>query len=87
MGVLKNWSGGYPKSCCLYVGYVPLTGLPYLPKWERAYPSSKRHEVPGWGDNHWEGGSYPIQRRRGGGDVRRIVGEGDQEGDSHTNVT
>ena len=26
----NDWSGGYPKSCCLYVGYVLLAGLPCL---------------------------------------------------------
>ena len=25
----NNWSGGYPKSCCLYMGYI-LVGLPCL---------------------------------------------------------
>ena len=28
--VLNNWNRGYPKSCCLYVGYVLVTGLPCL---------------------------------------------------------
>jgi hypothetical protein len=26
----RNWSGGYPKSCCLSMGYVILAGLPCL---------------------------------------------------------
>ena len=26
----NDWRGGYPKSCCLYVGYVLLAGLPCL---------------------------------------------------------
>ena len=30
MWVLNNWSGGYPKGCCLSVGYVLLAGLPCL---------------------------------------------------------
>jgi hypothetical protein len=28
--VLNNWSKGYPKSCCLPIGYVLLAGLPCL---------------------------------------------------------
>ena len=30
MWVLNNFSVGYPKSCCLYVGYVLLARLPCL---------------------------------------------------------
>ena len=27
---VNNWNGGYPKSCCLSVGYALLAGLPSL---------------------------------------------------------
>ena len=30
MWILINWNEGYPKGCCLYVGYVLLAGLPCL---------------------------------------------------------
>ena len=30
MWVLNNWSRDCPQSCCLYVGYVLLAGLPCL---------------------------------------------------------
>ena len=39
MWVLNNWSGGYPKSCCLYVGYVLLAGLPCLASVGEEVPS------------------------------------------------
>jgi hypothetical protein len=30
MWVLSDWNEGYPKSYCLYMGYVGLAGLPCL---------------------------------------------------------
>ena len=39
VGPEGNWSGCYPKSCCLYVGYVLLAGLPCL--------ASMGEEAPG----------------------------------------
>ena len=36
--VLNNWSGGYSKSLCLFVGYILLAGLPCL--------ASMREETP-----------------------------------------
>jgi hypothetical protein len=44
MWVSNNWSRGYPKSYCWYMGYVLLAGLPYL--------TSQRLDVPGWEDIH-----------------------------------
>ena len=34
-----NWSGDYPKSCCLYVGYILLVGLPCLASVGEKVPS------------------------------------------------
>ena len=45
--VLNNWNRGYPKSCCLSVGYVLLAGLPCLTL-ERMSLASQRLDVPGW---------------------------------------
>jgi hypothetical protein len=40
--VPNNWSGGYPKSCYLYMGYmgyVLLAGLPFLATVEEEVPN------------------------------------------------
>jgi hypothetical protein len=47
MWVVNNWDGGYHKSCCLYVGYVLIAGLPCLAQWERKYLALQGFEVPG----------------------------------------
>ena len=39
MWVLNNLDGGYPKSCCLYVGYVLLAELPCLASVGEKVPS------------------------------------------------
>ena len=49
----ENWNGRYPKSCCLYVGYVLLAGVPWSCR------SLKLQS--GWGD------LPPTQKRRWGG--------------------
>ena len=51
MWVLNNRSGGYPKSCSLYMRYALLAGLPFLfwPQWERKHLALQRLEVPGAG--------------------------------------
>jgi hypothetical protein len=46
---LNNWSRGYPKSCCLSVGYLLLAGLPGLALVGEEGLASQRLEVPGWG--------------------------------------
>ena len=48
MQVLNNWSRGYPRSCCLRVGYVLLAGLPCLASVGEDCLASERCEMPGW---------------------------------------
>ena len=50
MWVLNNWSGSFPSSYCLYVGYVLLSGLPCLASVEEVAPSLSRLKVAGLGD-------------------------------------
>lgn len=45
MWVPNSWSGGYPKSCCLYVEYVLPAKLPYLASVRDDV--SQRLDVPG----------------------------------------
>jgi hypothetical protein len=48
MWVPNNWSRSYPKSCCLYVGYVLLSlGSLVWPQWERIHLATKKLDVPG----------------------------------------
>lgn len=56
--VILEWV--YPKSCCLYVGYVLLAGLPVWPQWERMPPAPRRLEVPGWGDTQRD--FHPLRK-------------------------
>jgi hypothetical protein len=70
--MVLNWSGGYPKSGCLYVGYVLLAGLPW-PQWERKCVALQRLEMPGLGNTQ---GGPTCFRGEGGG---RIVGVADRE--------
>ena len=44
----SNWSRDYAKSCCLYVGYVLLPGLPCLASVGEVTPSLD-------GDSEWDG--------------------------------
>lgn len=67
--------GGYPKSYCLYVGYVLLAGLP---QWKRKHLALQRLEVPGWGEI--PRGASPTPRRRGGELGKGLCEEGDWEG-------
>ena len=76
MLVLKNWSEGYPKSCCLYVGYVLLAGLPCLASAGEDAPILIRDLL--CQGERYPGGPPSAQRRRQEGG--RIVGGGDQEG-------
>lgn len=73
MCVLNNWSGGYPKSCCLPVDPVTLTGLPCLASVSEDIYSSAVMSCArvGW----YLGGPPPSQRRRGGRWGRSYVGE------------
>jgi hypothetical protein len=63
MWVPNNWGRGYLRSCCLYVGYVHLAGLPYL--------ASVGKEAPGLRDTLCARvGGYPTcseEKGRGGG--------------------
>ena len=47
MWVLNNWSQGYPKSCCLYVGNGLLAGYLVWPQWKRKHLDLQRLEVMG----------------------------------------
>jgi hypothetical protein len=68
--VPNKWSVGYPKSCCLSVGYVLLTWLLYL--------ASVRKDVPNPAETlcarveRYPGELLPAHRRRG----ERDRGEG-----------
>jgi hypothetical protein len=60
MWVLNNWSGGYPKSCCLYegyMGYVLLAGLPCL--------ASVGEDVPSLRDLVCQGKVIPSLEKNG----------------------
>jgi hypothetical protein len=62
---LSHMSRSYPKSCCQYVGYILLAGLPCLTS---VGEEPLRLEVPRSVDTR--DGTQPTQRRRGwnGGD-------------------
>ena len=64
---LNNWNGGYPKGCCLYVGYVLIVGLPCVASVGEEGPSLADLKYQGWG---WIS-SPPQWRREGYGE--RIV--------------
>jgi hypothetical protein len=73
MCVLNNWNRSYLKICCLYVGYVPLAGLPCLASVEQDVPILT--EVRSVKEGRYPGKLLPAQRRRGG-----QMGEGFWEG-------
>ena len=76
-----NWEGGYPNSCCLYVGYRVLAGLHCLPSVRKEAPrleESCSARVLGYSED-----SHPL---RGEGHGRRIVGGGDWKRGSEQDV-
>jgi hypothetical protein len=85
MWVLNNRSGGYPKSCSLYMRYALLAGLPFLfwPQWERKHLALQRLEVPGAGGGERLPRETPTcSEKKGRGDEGRIVGGDGLEGGS-----
>jgi hypothetical protein len=74
MSVPNKWRNGYPKSCCLFMGYVLLDGLPCLASVERMPLAPQRLDVPGLGNTR---GSPLSQTRKEGVVEARIVGVGD----------
>lgn len=75
--VPHNWSRGYPKSCCLQVGYVPLAELPCL--------ASVGKGAPNFIDLMCQDAEIPVGRgncseKNVEGNRQRIVGRVDQDG-------
>ena len=68
---------GYPKSCCLYIGYVLLARLSCLMSvgGESMYLCLQRFEVAGWGEYL---GVLPLVGRNREGNMRRIMGAGER---------
>ena len=68
----------YPKSCCLYVGYVHLAGLPVWPQWKRKCLDVQRFDVPGGeagGQGDTQEDPHQLREQEEGG-----MGEGLWEG-------
>lgn len=77
--ILNNCSGGYPKSFCLYVGYVLLVGLPCLVSVGGKHLASQRLEVRG-GSRGGLTHSEEIVRGDGRRIVREVTGKGTVSG-------
>jgi hypothetical protein len=77
MWVLNNWSSNYPKSCCLSVGYVLLSGLPCRATVGEVVVSQAPQtlDMPGWADT--QGGPNLLEEMERG--ERKVVGGGDRE--------
>jgi hypothetical protein len=80
MWVPTTRTGAIPKSCCLYLGFVLLAGLPCVtlvgaeaPNLAETWCAGVR-ELPGAGATH--------SKEKGNGYGEKTVGEGDQEEDS-----
>ena len=77
---LNNWNGGYPKSCCLFVGYVLLVGLPCVASVGEEGPSLADLKYQGWG---WISSPPPVEK---GGLWGKNCGMGNGEGGNEWDV-
>lgn len=54
---LEQLDRGYPKSCCLYMEYGLLAGLPCLAWWKRMCLATQRLDMPGGAGQGYPGAS------------------------------
>lgn len=78
--VLNKWGRSYSKSCCLFVEFVLLPGLPCLTQWERMHLAPQRLDMPGLGIPSRDSGAVVVgDLLRREKEEREIVVGRDQE--------